>query len=102
VQGKPDARCTRGLVCKRAQKHAHEHTGPAEAIRLSLRSGFTAYFALSPVTGFFVTVIGAMREHRRQLDASIGAPGPHDFAVRAFRQSSPPSPASTASNPRVS
>jgi hypothetical protein len=32
-----------------AQEHAHEHTGSAESIRPSLRSGFTAYFVLSPV-----------------------------------------------------
>jgi hypothetical protein len=32
-------------LCK---KHAHEHTGPAEAIRLSLRSGFNAYFRALP------------------------------------------------------
>jgi hypothetical protein len=31
-------------------KNAHEHTGSAEAIRPSLRNGFTAYFALSPVS----------------------------------------------------
>ena len=48
AQGKPDARCTRGLVCKLCKKHAHEHTGPAEAIRLSLRSGFNAYFRALP------------------------------------------------------
>ena len=29
---------------------AHEHTGSAEAIRHSLRNGFTAYFALFPAT----------------------------------------------------
>ena len=28
---------------------AHEHTGSAEALRHSLRNGFTAYFVLSPV-----------------------------------------------------
>jgi hypothetical protein len=45
----PDARCTRGLVCKYMRKeNAHEHTGSAEAIRHSLRNGFTAYTALSP------------------------------------------------------
>jgi hypothetical protein len=44
----PDARCTRGLACKIVQKNAHEHTGSAEAIRHSLRNGFTAYFELSP------------------------------------------------------
>ena len=43
-----DARCTRGLACKIVQKNAHEHTGSAEAIRHSLRNGFTAYFELSP------------------------------------------------------
>ena len=52
AQGKPDARCTRGLVCKSVQKKsAHEHTGEAEALRLSLRGGFTAYFVLSSVNG---------------------------------------------------
>jgi len=38
---------------KSAQKNAHEHTGSAEAIRHSLRNGFTAYFVLSPATGLF-------------------------------------------------
>jgi hypothetical protein len=47
-QGTPDARCTRGLVCKWTKENAHEHTGSAEAIRHSLRNGFTAYFELSP------------------------------------------------------
>jgi hypothetical protein len=52
AQGKSDARCTRGLVCKIVQKkNAHEHTGPAEAIRLSLRNGFNGYGVLSPVIG---------------------------------------------------
>ncbi len=31
---------------------------------------------------FVVTVISAMRMHHRQLGASHGAPGPHDFVVR--------------------
>jgi hypothetical protein len=33
---------------KWTKENAHEHTGSAEAIRHSLRNGFTAYFALSP------------------------------------------------------
>jgi len=37
-------------------KNAHEHTGSAETLRPSLRSGFTAYFVLSPVNGSFATV----------------------------------------------
>ena len=32
------------------KKGAHEHTGAAENIRHSLRNGFTAYNALSPVS----------------------------------------------------
>jgi hypothetical protein len=43
------------------QENAHEHTGSAEAIRPSLRNGFTAYFVLSPVIGFLVTVIPEKR-----------------------------------------
>jgi hypothetical protein len=46
VRAAPAVSCA---IC--AKESAHEHTGPAEAIRLSLRSGFTAYFELSPVTG---------------------------------------------------
>ena len=42
----PGACCTRGLVCKSAQKGAHEHTGTVGAFRHSLRNGFTAYGAL--------------------------------------------------------
>ena len=40
---------SRVQVC--AKKCAHEHTGEAEALRLSLRDGLTAYFVLSPVNG---------------------------------------------------
>jgi hypothetical protein len=36
---------------------AHEHTGSAETLRPPPRNGFTAYFALAPVTGFLATVI---------------------------------------------
>src|SRR6266404_7642185 len=43
-----------------AQEHAHEHTGSAESIRPSLRNGFTAYSALSSVTGLFATVASQM------------------------------------------
>jgi hypothetical protein len=58
----------------------------------------TVSFVLSAVTGFLVTVASVMRSditfvmrsditfvmrrHHHPLDASIGASGPHDFAVR--------------------
>jgi hypothetical protein len=41
---------------KTDKKAAHEHTGSAEAVRPSLRNGFTAYSVLSPVNGFLATV----------------------------------------------
>src|SRR5437899_9573265 len=50
AQGMPDARCTRDLMRNVHRKCAHEHTGEAENIRHSLRNGFTAYNALSPVS----------------------------------------------------
>jgi len=61
AQGRPGARCTRGLVCKLHIKNAHEHTGSAEAVRPSLRNGFTAYTVLSPATGSLATVIPEKR-----------------------------------------
>ena len=83
AQGKPGARCTRGLACNVHREHAHEHTGSAESIRPSLRNGFTAYNALSPVNG--LSCHRRRRDTSRQLDASIGASEPHAFAVRISR-----------------
>jgi hypothetical protein len=47
-QGKPGARCTRGLMCKADSENAHEHTGSAEAVRLSLRNGFNGFLRALP------------------------------------------------------
>ena len=49
----------------------------------SLRNGFTAYFVLSPVNGFFATVAGGTLPAK--LNASTAASEPHDFAVRSSR-----------------
>src|SRR3978361_472667 len=56
----------------------------------------TVSFVLSPVTG--LVCHRRRRRKLRQLDASVGASGPHDFAVRVstFRQAChqrPPHPA---------
>src|ERR1700743_1062880 len=76
-------RAAPAVSCANAHKrNAHEHTGSAEAVRPSLRNGFTVSFVLSPVIGLSC--------HRRpqealapqELDASVEASGPHDFAVR--------------------
>jgi len=58
----------------------------------------TVSFALSSVTGFLATVIGGLL---RQLDASVGASGPHDFSVRLTRHSSRALSASTAFRPTL-
>jgi hypothetical protein len=81
-----------------AQKaHTGVTTGKAESHRPSLREWFTAYFELSSVNQLVATVVSTMRKpHRRQLGACIGAPGPHDFAVRDDAVRRPAPLASTA------
>ena len=83
----PGARCTRGLVCKVRKKSAHEHTGSAESIRPSLRSGFTAYSVLSPVNGSFATVAAWISRSIRRIDAL-----PRDLTPAPRRQDHTTSP----------
>jgi len=47
---------------------------------------FTAYFALSPVNQ--LDCHRRFASFRAKLSACMGAPGPHDFAVRETRRSS--------------
>jgi hypothetical protein len=56
-------------------------TGPPKSSGVSCTMVLTAYIVLSPVTGFVVTV-ASKKLASRELDASVGASGPHDFAVR--------------------
>ena len=78
------------------RKHGSRTTGEPETSRLSLRDGFTVSFALSPVTGLFCH--RRLADHSEKLDASVGASGPHDFAVRKKPRSSVVATASTASH----
>src|SRR3954453_21442144 len=57
----------------------------------------TVSFALSPVTGLYCHC--RQQVTTCQLDASVGASGPHDFAVRLSVRSSGDTLASTASRP---
>ena len=41
-------------------------------------------YVLSPVSGVVVTVAGP-QNRRSRIDATVAAPGPHDFAVRYRR-----------------
>ena len=87
----PDARCTRGPVCKMGKGSAHEHTGSAEDIRHSLRNGLTAYNALSPEyraflppspSGYGTSAPGRADIPPKDLTPTTEASGPHDFTVR--------------------
>ena len=51
-----------------SQESAHEHTGSAEAVRPSLRNGFTAYIVLSLVTGLSCHHHRRDAKHHRQLE----------------------------------
>jgi hypothetical protein len=59
---------------------------------------FTAYSALSRVTGLSCHPHPRASFASRELDASVGAPGPHGFNVRNERHSSFAAAASTASH----
>jgi hypothetical protein len=104
ARGRPGARCTRGLMCKDALgKNAHEHTGSAETLRPSPRSGFTAYLRALPgeTRACLSPSPPRKREPPENLTPAIGASGPHDFAVRISRArqsqpSRPPLPAPTS------
>jgi hypothetical protein len=93
----PGARCARSLVCEMKKAHKHSHHGHTGNTRHSPRNGFTAYIALSPVTG--LSCHRRLRNTFRTLDASVGASGPHDFAVHGHAPSSEALPVSTASRP---
>ena len=88
AQGRPGARCTRGLVCKSLATRTHT------SIQVQRKqSGLPCAMGY----GLFRALLGDRlschhhprdAKHHRELDASIGASGPHDFAVRlsAVRQ----------------
>jgi hypothetical protein len=99
AQGRPGARCTRGLVCKmhgRRRTRAYRFSGgnPAFPARW-----FTAYSALSLVTG--LSCHHRHADPSARLDTSVGVSGPRDFAVRVARARLSRAPASTASHRNV-
>jgi len=89
---------TRSLVCDEGSTQAkspqvrRHHTGIPCAVVL------TVSFVISPVSMTFSHRHRRDAKHRRQLDASQGAPGPHDFVVRNGRRSSSDAIASIASH----
>jgi hypothetical protein len=63
----------------KAHKHSHHRLAGHSGIPCAMVLRFPSCSSRGP--GFLAPVIGAMRSIR-QLDASVGAPEPHDFAVR--------------------
>ena len=80
AQGKPGARCTRGLACKKGRKAHTSIQVQRKQSGIPCAMVLTASFVISPAIGLFC--------HRRfannsaKLDASVEASGPHDFSVR--------------------
>ena len=70
--------------CAKVKSTRVSHHRYRRIIRLSPRDGLTAYSMFSPETGIIVSVASAMRS----IVASIGATGPHGFAVRDIYRSS--------------
>jgi hypothetical protein len=82
-RGRRESRVPVAPAASRAKVTKHTSivtTGSPETSGLPCAMVLTAYFALSPVTGLFCH--RRLRNTFRELDASVGASGPHDFAVR--------------------
>src|SRR5436190_4562090 len=96
----PGARCTRSLACESKKAHEVVTTGSPERPGIPRAMVLTVSFVISPVIGLCC--------HRRrqvttcQLDASVEASGPHDFAVRisTVRQKHQPRPSHPVPNVR--
>src|SRR6267378_5063752 len=95
--GMPGARCTRGLVCTCiGKKHTsnNEYTGITRHSRTQWFYGLCRALpgdrALLPpsLRGYRLVIARLGRQNSAKLDASVGASGPHDFAVREKRLSS--------------
>jgi hypothetical protein len=83
------------VVSTRVSHHGRTGNHPAFPHAMVL----TAYFALSPVTG--LSCHRRLADTSAKLDTSVGASGPHDFAVRKITLSSAAPLASIASRPNV-
>src|ERR1700752_722548 len=104
TQGKPGADCARRPMCESSER---KHTG----FRLQVQPGHPG-FPRATVLRLIRALPGERRflppspaGYARQLDATVAAPGPHDFAVRCERSrpvnGSPDAAASIATRANV-
>jgi hypothetical protein len=94
----PGARCTRSRACS-VESTRVSHHGRTGITRHSRTQWFTAYFVLSPVIGLCCHRHPCDAKHHHELDASVEASGPHDFAVRKITRSSVAHPRPSHPNP---
>ena len=83
----PGAGRARSLVCKSKKAHKHSHHGHTGIARHSPRNGFNGFLRALPGDRACLPPSPA-KVTFRELDASVGASGPHDFAVRDEQRSS--------------
>src|SRR5881394_1485368 len=76
----PGAQCARSLACKIKKHTSIVTTVTPVTPGIPRAMVLTVSFALSPVTGLYCHCRQQVTTCR--LDASVGASGPHDFAVR--------------------
>jgi hypothetical protein len=98
-RGRRECRVPAAPAASRGKNNHHTSivtTGPPESPGIPCAMVLTVSFALSPVTG--LVCHRRRRSCLRRLDASVGASGPHDFAVRKATRSSAAPPASIASH----
>ena len=83
----PGARCTHSLACEMKKHTSVVTTGPPNDPGIPARNGFNGFLRALPSDRAFLPLSPA-EINFRQLDASVEASGPHDFAVHlsTFRQ----------------
>ena len=103
IEGRRECRARRARPQPRVQnKKAHELvTAGRRFVRHSPRNGFNGLLRALPGEPGFLATIPAQCEALSRVDASVGASGPHGFAVRRIAPSSEAPPASTASRPTL-
>jgi hypothetical protein len=73
---------THGLACDEKEHTRKVATGESRCTGIPCAMVLTVSFALFPGTGLCCPRHRRDAKHRRQLGTSVGAPEPHDFAVR--------------------
>jgi hypothetical protein len=88
AQEKPDALRTRSLASKMKKGHEQVTTGTPKQSGFSCAIGFNGFLRALSGDRLFVTIPGVKRQLHRQVNASVEASRPHDFAVRLSVHSS--------------